>query len=40
MELKGNVLKNGLTAFYAEAGKEVKVETYEKFEDLLAQAGY
>ncbi len=26
--------------FYAKAGKETKVDTYEKYQDLLAQAGY
>ncbi len=35
--IKRKRFEKRVTEFYAKAGKEVKVETYEKFEDLLAR---
>jgi hypothetical protein len=35
--IKRKRFEKRVNAFYAQAGKEVKVETYEKFEDLLAR---
>jgi predicted dehydrogenase len=35
--IKRNRFVKRVTTYYAQAGKQVKVETYEKFEDLLAR---
>ncbi len=35
--IKRQRFENRVNAFYSKAGKEVKVETYEKYEDLLAR---
>ena len=35
MELRENVLKRRVTDFYTKEGKEAKVDTYEKYQDIL-----
>ncbi len=38
--IKRKRFEKRVTAFYAQAGKEAKVETYEKFEESACTSGY